>query len=85
MISAAPGVPSYSLWQLVGYFLKLGTIGFGGPVALVEYMRRDLVERRRWISEGDYMDGLTLSQLAPGQRAAPPTPSLGFIDSRITR
>ena len=84
MISAAPGVPSYSLWQLVGYFLKLGTIGFGGPVALVEYMRRDLVERRGWISEGDYMDGLALSQLAPGPLAAQLAIYLGFVHYRIT-
>ena len=38
--------PAYSLWQMVQYALKLGTIGFGGPVALVGYMHRDLVERR---------------------------------------
>jgi chromate transporter len=46
-------VPGYTLWQMVGYMLKLGTIGFGGPVALVGYMYRDLVEDRRWISAAD--------------------------------
>jgi len=45
--------PGYTLWQLVLYILKLGTWGFGGPVALVGYMRRDLVDARRWISEED--------------------------------
>ena len=45
---------SYSLLQLTRYFLRLGTIGFGGPVALVGYMHRDLVETRHWISEADY-------------------------------
>src|SRR5438132_1217720 len=40
----------YSLWQLMRYFLRLGTIGFGGPVALVGYMQRDLVEGRKWIA-----------------------------------
>ena len=44
--------PSYSLWQLVRYMLALGTWGFGGPVALVGYMYRDLVEKRHWISGG---------------------------------
>ena len=55
---------SYSLKELILYFLKLGTIGFGGPVALVGYMHRDLVETRKWISEDDYKEGLALSQLA---------------------
>ena len=75
--------PAYSLGQLTAYFLKLGTIGFGGPVALVEYMRRDLVERRRWISESDYMDGLALSQLAPGPLAAQLAIYIGFVDYRV--
>ena len=44
---------SYSLGALVAYFLRLGSLGFGGPVALVGYMHRDLVERRRWITEAD--------------------------------
>ena len=52
------------LWPLVGYFLTLGTIGFGGPVALTGYMHRDLVEQRRWISEEEYKEGLALAQLA---------------------
>ena len=52
------------LAPLVAYFLKLGTIGFGGPVALAGYMQRDLVERRRWIAKEDYAEGLALAQLA---------------------
>jgi len=44
-------VPAYSLTELTLYFLRLGTFGFGGPVALVGYMHRDLVEDRKWISE----------------------------------
>ena len=71
--------PAYSLGQLTTYVLKLGAIGFGGPVALVEYMRRDLVERRGWISESDYRDGLALSQLAPGPLAAQLAIYLGFV------
>ena len=61
------------------YFLKLGTVGFGGPVALVEYMHRDLVERREWIAEDDYKDGLVLCQLAPGPLAAQLAMYLGFV------
>jgi len=47
-IAFASEQPIYSLGQLVGYMLKLGTVGFGGSVALVGYMHRDLVERRQW-------------------------------------
>jgi chromate transporter len=67
--------PSYSLWQLVRYMLALGTWGFGGPVALVGYMYRDLVEKRQWISEGDYKEGMALAQLMPG----PVVITTGFI------
>jgi chromate transporter len=73
------GAPTYSLRQLTAYFLKLGTIGFGGPVALVEYMHRDLVERRGWIAESDYRDGLALAQLSPGPLAAQLGIYLGFV------
>ena len=83
-LSASEPGPQYSLPQLAGYFLKLGTLGFGGPVALVEYMRRDLVERRRWIKESDYMEGLALSQLAPGPLAAQLAIYLGFVHYRVT-
>jgi chromate transporter len=58
------------LRQLVYYFLRLGTLGFGGPIALAGYMQRDLVEQRRWISKQDYVRGLALAQLAPGPLAA---------------
>jgi len=70
----------YSLRQIVLYMLRLGALGFGGPVALIGYMHRDLVEQRRWISEEDYKDGLALAQLAPGPLAAQMAIYLGFVD-----
>ena len=73
---------AYSLAQLAKYFLKLGTIGFGGPVALVGYMHRDLVENRKWISEEEYKQGLALAQLAPGPLAAQLGIYLGFVHYR---
>ena len=76
--------PGYSLWQLVKYMTKLGTVGFGGPVALVGYMHRDLVESRKWISEGDYKEGLALSQLMPGPLAAQLAIYLGYVHYGIT-
>jgi hypothetical protein len=54
--------PKYSLKDLIIYFLKLGTWGFGGPVALVGYMHRDVVNGKKWINEEDYKEGLALSQ-----------------------
>ncbi len=75
-----PGrVPSYSLAELVRYFLKLGALGFGGPVALVGYMHRDLVEERHWVSEADYKEGIALAQLAPGPLAAQLAIYLGYV------
>lgn len=71
--------PSYSLWQITAYALQLGTLGFGGPVALVGYMHRDLVEQRKWISEADYKEGLTLAQLMPGPLAAQLAIYLGYV------
>jgi chromate transporter len=71
--------PAYGLGQLVRYFLRLGYSGFGGPVALVGYMHRDLVEQRRWISEEEYREGLALAQLAPGPLAAQLGIYLGFV------
>jgi len=76
-------MPTYSLRDLIVYFLKLGTWGFGGPVALVGYMHRDLVERKNWISEDDYREGLALSQLAPGPLAAQLAIYLGYVHYRV--
>ncbi len=78
-----PKQEPFSLWQLVRYFLRLGTLGFGGPVALVGYMQRDLVEGRKWIAEADYKEGLALAQLSPGPLAAQLAMYLGYVRSRI--
>src|SRR3954454_13894777 len=77
--SASSDSPSYSIWQLVSYALRLGTFGFGGPVALVGYMHRDLVERRKWISESEFREGLTLAQIMPGPLAAQLAIYLGYV------
>lgn len=69
----------YTMRELVLYFLRLGTVGFGGPVALVGYMHRDLVAERQWITEEDYNEGLALAQLAPGPLAAQLGIYLGFV------
>jgi chromate transporter len=71
--------PTYSLWDITKYFLKLGTWGFGGPVALVGYMQRDLVEQKGWLTEEEYKEGLALAQLAPGPLAAQLGIYIGFV------
>lgn len=73
----------YTLWQMAVYMLRLGTFGFGGPVALVGYMHRDLVENRKWISDADYKEGLALAQLAPGPLAAQLGIYLGYVHYRV--
>ena len=80
---AAASAPLYTLRQLSAYMLRLGTLGFGGPVALAGYMHRDLVEERKWISEADYREGLALAQLAPGPLAAQLAIYLGYVDYGI--
>lgn len=79
----SPGVRPSSLRELGRYFLKLGSIGFGGPIALAGYMERDLVQDRRWFTETDYKQGLALAQLHPGPLAAQLAIFLGYIHSGI--
>ncbi|WP_343691154.1 chromate transporter [Chitinophaga sp.] len=74
---------TYSLRELAVYFLKLGACGFGGPVALAGYMHRDLVEKKNWISEEDYREGLALAQLAPGPLAAQLGIYMGYVHYRL--
>jgi chromate transporter len=61
------------------YFVGLGTWGFGGPIASVGYMQRDLVERRRWMSERDFLNGVALGQTMPGPLAAQVVMWVGFL------
>jgi len=72
-----------SLKQLVVYFLKLGTLGFGGPIALVGYMQKDVVEERRWFSKDDYLQGLAFCQLSPGPLAAQLAIYLGWLRAGV--
>ncbi len=69
-----------TLRGLVFYFLKLGSWGFGGPIALAGYMRRDLVERRGWYTEEEYQQGLAIAQTMPGPLAAQLAMWLGFLE-----
>src|SRR5215467_12353756 len=79
MSSKAEAQPQPSLAAFTLYFLKLGCVGFGGPIALVGYMQKNLVEERKWIAQEDYLNGLAFSQLAPGPLAAQLAMYLGFV------
>jgi chromate transporter len=81
--SAAPPVKRASLLELVRYFVYLGTFGFGGPVALVGFMHRDLVERRGWIDEDEYRLGIALAQIMPGPLAAQLAIALGYFQHGV--
>ena len=78
------GLAVCTLRDLVRYFLRLGATGFGGPIALVGMMQRDLVERRRWFSAQEYREGLALAQLAPGPLAAQLAMYLGWARAGAT-
>ena len=72
-----------SLARFVSYFLWLGTVGFGGPIALAGHMQQDLVDQRGWISKEEYVEGLALAQLAPGPLAAQLAIYLGYVRAGI--
>lgn len=76
---ASPG--QRTLGELVRYFLRLGSSGFGGPIALVGYMQRDLVEQREWFTETEYRQGLALAQTMPGPLAAQLAMWFGFLQA----
>lgn len=79
---ASPAI-KIGLGQLTAYFLKLGTVGFGGPVALVGFMHRDLVEHRGWITEDTYKLSLALAQIMPGPLAAQTAIAIGYFEGGI--
>ena len=72
-----------SLAELVRYFLYLGAFGFGGPVALVGFMHRDLVEKRACISEDTYKLALALAQIMPGPLAAQVAIAIGYFEAGV--
>lgn len=62
--AASPSVAAFAT-----YFLRLGALGFGGPAALADRMRRDLVESRGWLTRQEFEMGLSLAAACPGPLA----------------
>jgi len=73
----------FGLLELALYLLRLGTLGFGGPIALVGYMQKNLVEERGWFSKEDYLQGLAFCQLSPGPLAAQLAIYLGWLRAGV--
>ncbi len=82
-VPAERDIVTGDIWPLTAYFLKLGTVGFGGPVALVGFMHRDLVERHRWITEDTYKLSLALAQIMPGPLAAQTAIAIGYFEGGV--
>ena len=72
-----------TLGGLVRYFLRLGGLGFGGPIALVGYMQRDLVEERRWFSEQEFQQAMAVGQMMPGPLAAQVAMWFGYLQAGV--
>lgn len=70
---------AFRLNSFLLYFFKLGAVGFGGPIALVNSMHRDLVVDRQWITPEEYKQGLAFSQLSPGPLATQLAMYLGWV------
>ncbi len=85
-VSSETSAPTMvGLWPLTRYFLRLGTVGFGGPGALVCFTRRELVEQRRWITEDPYKVSLALAQIMPGPLAAQVAIAMGYFATAAKR
>jgi chromate transporter len=69
----------YELWRLARLFLKLGTIAFGGPAAHIAMMRNEVVERRRWMEEQEFLDLVGASNLIPGPNSTELAIHLGRV------
>jgi chromate transporter len=76
--AAEPPAPA-PFTSVLRYFLRLGTLGFGGPIAVVGYMQRDLVESRGWIAKQEFLDGVALGQTMPGPLAAQVAMWAGYL------
>ena len=63
------GTKAVGFWEAFRFWLKLGFINFGGPAGQIAIMHRELVERRRWVSEGQYLRTLNFCMLLPGPEA----------------
>ena len=77
--SAPPRSLSGSLGEVAALFLRLGMTAFGGPAAHIAMMRREVVERRRWFSDAEFLDLLGVANLLPGPSSTEMAIFLGYL------
>jgi chromate transporter len=68
-MNAENATPRVGIWDIVRYYLRLGALGFGGPVALCGQMEKELVEERKWLSKDEMREGIAVCQSLPGPLA----------------
>src|SRR5258705_3564484 len=69
MTITTTNIPGGRISELVRYFLRLGFLGFGGPVALVGQMERELVDERKWLTKEQMRESIAICQSLPGPLA----------------
>jgi chromate transporter len=79
-----PHQPQYAAeaatWrELIGLFTKLGFVAFGGPVAHIAMMDREVVERRRWVDRQHFLDLMAATNLLPGPNSTQMTMHVGYV------
>jgi chromate transporter len=68
-MTTSTAIPPGQIGELVRYFLRLGFLGFGGPVALVGQMERELVNDRQWLTKEQMREAIAICQSLPGPLA----------------
>ena len=79
---AATAPPPVGFWQAFAFWLKLGFISFGGPAGQISIMHQELVESRRWISEGRFLHALNYCMVLPGPEAQQLATYIGWLMHR---
>jgi chromate transporter len=74
----APSMGRGNLREVASFFLKLGFLAYGGAAGHVAMMRRELVDRRKWISEQDFLDLFGIMNLIPGPSSTETVIALGY-------
>ncbi len=74
-----------NILETILFFLKLGIIGFGGPAADIALMREELVRKRRWVTDKEFLDLVGAVNLIPGPNSTEMAIHLGFCQSRVDR